>query len=92
MINTFVYIGDNAVCTQNEKVLGPIYSGGFFQFDEPHLGKYVCLRREDASITSDKNFLLYEVRLFQTPNLLEFVQSVSGPTEDDDELKIQNLV
>ena len=50
--------------------------------DSSQIGKYICIRREEKWLHDNNywdQFLLYEVRIYQTPNLLKFIQSTDGP-------------
>ena len=92
MINTYVYIGDRVKCTDNPEVAGPIFASGFFKLSEPARGQYVCLKRYDAEKNEGTNYTLYGLRLYQTPNILEFVQSLEGPSTDNSDYPLSNLI
>lgn len=79
-------------CTDNPEVAGPIFASGFFKLSEPARGQYVCLKRYDSEKTDDLDYMLYELRLYQTPNILEFVQSLEGPSTDNSNYPLSNLI
>ena len=92
MVNTYVYVGESENCTENPQVAGPFFSSGFFELSEPARGQYVCLKRYDSDVTDGLDFTLYEVRLYQTPNILAYVQSLTGPSSDDSDYPLTNLI
>ena len=95
-INSKIYIGDESGnCKENVEATEYLYDGGFFEFNLPIQGRYICILRDQFRFNHDEifedSYVLYKVFAYESINLIQFAASITGPTGDDGYI-IDNLV
>ena len=95
-INSKIYIGDESGnCRDNVEATEYLYDGGFFEFNLPIQGRYICILRDqfrfDHEFFKEDSYVLYQVFAYESINLIQFAVSITGPTGNDDYV-INNLV
>ena len=61
-----IWIGDSETCNKNTRVTEYLYEGGFFEFDQPIKGSYICIQKDRTNYVEAGKFryALAEVRVY----------------------------
>ena len=85
LIGSHIRHGDDSseYSTNNDIVLSLFYAGGFKVLEQIVEGRYLTIRRDDViSSSTSGDFVINNIKVYQTPNLIEVYQSSASITSD----------